>query len=37
MIVWHHRLNGYESEKTTGNGEEQQSLASCGPWGHSQM
>ena len=33
MDGWHHRLNGRELEQTTGNGEGQESLACCGPWG----
>ena len=33
MVEWHHRLNGYESEQTLGDGEGQGSLACCSPWG----
>ena len=32
--VWHHQLNGHELEQTPGDGEEQGSLACCGPRGH---
>ena len=34
IVVWHHQLNGHELEQTPGDGEEQGSLACCGPWGH---
>ena len=34
MVGWHHQLNGYELEQTPGDGEGQESLACCGPWGH---
>ena len=34
MVGWHHQLNGYESEKTLGDGEGQGSLVCCSPWGH---
>ena len=34
MVGWHHQLNGCEFEQTPGDGEEQGSLACCGPWGH---
>jgi hypothetical protein len=33
MTGWHHRLNGDEFEQIPGDGEEQGSLACCGPWG----
>ena len=33
-VGWHHRLNGHESEQTTGDGEGQGGLACCSPWGH---
>ena len=33
MVGWHHQLNGHESEKHLGVGEEQGSLACCSPWG----
>ena len=34
MFGWHHQLNGRESEQAPGNGEGQQSLVHCSPWGH---
>ena len=33
MGVWHHQLNGNESEWTPGDGEGQGGLACCSPWG----
>ena len=33
MVGWHHRLNGHEFEQALGNGEGQESLACCSPWG----
>ena len=36
MIGWHHRLNGHEFEQAPGDGEGQESLACCSPWGHKQ-
>jgi len=32
-LVWHHQLNGHESEQTLGDGEGQGSLACCSPRG----
>ena len=34
MVGWHHPLNGDEFEQTPGDGEGQQSLASCSLWGN---
>ena len=34
MVWWHHWLNGHEFEQTLGDGEGQESLACCIPWGH---
>ena len=34
MVGWHHRLNGHEFKQTLGDGEGQESLACCRPWGH---
>ena len=34
MVGWHHPLNGHEFEQAPGDGEEQESLACCSPWGH---
>ena len=33
MVGWHHQLNGHESEQTSGDNEEQGSLACCSPRG----
>ena len=33
MVGWHHRLDGHEFEQTPGDGEGQESLACCSPWG----
>ena len=37
MVVWHHRINGYEFEQTLGDCEEQGSLECCSPWGHKEL
>jgi len=34
MVVWHHRLNGYECGLTPGVDDGQGGLACCGSWGH---
>ena len=34
MFGWHHRLNGHEFEQALGDGEGQESLACCSPWGY---
>ena len=34
MVRWHHRLNGYESEKTLGDSEGQGNLVCCSPCDH---
>ena len=34
MAGWHHWLKGHEFEQTPGDGEGQESLACCIPWGH---
>ena len=34
MVGWHHQLNGHEFEQTQGDGDEQESLECCSPWGH---
>ena len=36
MVGWHHQLNGHEVEQTLGDGEGQESLVCCSPWGHKQ-
>ena len=33
MVGWHHRLDGHEFEQAPGDGNEQESLACCSPWG----
>ena len=33
MVGWHHRLNGHEFEQAPRDGEGQESLARCSPWG----
>ena len=33
MVGWLHQLNGHEFEQTLGDGEGQESLACCSPWG----
>ena len=32
-VGWHHRLNAREFEQASGDGEKQESLACCCPWG----
>ena len=34
MVGWHHRLNGREFDQAAGDGEGQESLVCCSPWGH---
>ena len=33
MVGWHHQLNAHEFEQAPGDGEGQESLACCSPWG----
>ena len=33
MVGWHHRLNGHKSEQTLGDGEGQERVVCCSPWG----
>ena len=33
MVGWHHWLNGHESEQALGDGEGQEILVCCSPWG----
>ena len=33
IVRWHHQLNGDEFEQTPGEGEGQESLVCCSPWG----
>ena len=37
MVGWHHRLDGYEFEQALGDGEGQESLRCCSPWGHKEL
>ena len=37
MVGWHHQLDGHEFAKTPGDGEGQESLACCSPWGHKEL
>ena len=34
MDGWHYQLNGHEFEQTLGDGEGQENLVLCSPWGH---
>ena len=33
MVGWHHQLDGHEFEPAPGDGEGQESLVCCSPWG----
>ena len=33
MVGWHHQLNGHEFEQAPGDGDGQESLMRCSPWG----
>ena len=33
MFGWHHQLDGHEFAQPLGDGERQESLACCSPWG----
>ena len=37
MVGWHHQLNGHEFDQVPGDGEGQQSLARCNPWGRKEL
>ena len=37
MVGWHHQLNGHEFEQASGDGEGQESLTCCSPWGHKEL
>ena len=37
MVECHHRINGHEFEQTPGDGERQESLVCCSPWGHKEL
>ena len=32
-VGWHHQFDGHASEQALGDGEGQESLACCSPWG----
>ena len=34
---WHHQLNGHEFEQALGDGEGQESLVCCSPWGPKEL
>ena len=34
MVGWHHQLSGHKFEQTPGDGDAQESLVCCSPWGH---
>ena len=34
LVGWHHWFNGHEFEQASGDGEGQECLACCSPWGH---
>ena len=33
MVGWHHQLNGHEFEQALGDGDGQEGLVCCSPWG----
>ena len=37
MVGWHDRVNGHEIEQALGDGEGQENLTSCSPWGHKEL
>ena len=37
MAGWHHQLNGHEFEQAPGDGEGQESLTCCSPWGRKEL
>ena len=37
MVGWHHKLDGREFEQAPGDGEQQENLACCSPWGHKDL
>ena len=37
MVGWHHQLNGHEFEQALGDGEGQESLTCCSPWGRKDL
>ena len=37
IAEWHHWLNEHEFEQTLGDGEGQEGLVCCSPWGHKEL
>ena len=37
MVGWHHQLDGHEFKQAPGDGDGQESLACCSPWGHKEL
>ena len=37
MAGWHRQCNGRELGQTPGDGEGQEGLAGCSPWGHKEL
>ena len=37
MVGWHHHFNEHEPGQTLGDGERQESLACCSPWGRKEL
>ena len=37
MVGLHHQLNGHEFDQASGNGDGQEILVSCSPWGCNEL
>ena len=37
MIGWYHWLNGHQFDEALGDGEGQEGLVCCSPWGHKEL
>ena len=37
MVGWHHQLNGHGFEQALGDGEGQETLTCCSPWGRREL
>ena len=37
MVGWHHQLSGHEFEHALADGEGQESLVCCSPWGRKEL
>ena len=35
MVAWHHQFDGHEFEQASGDGDGQENMGYCSPWGHS--